>query len=619
MLPSSSNVIMAAERACELSEKPARVVAATSQQASLLALVELDPGATASRERRAARAALDGVATGGVAPAARDDRPGTLQAGRRGRLRRRRDRRLGRRRLDPDGDDPAPRRGGRDRHRDRRRRGTDPARRRSTPTCPTGSRSRPTRGASRAGGGCSRPSSDALLRRRSRAEPCRAARRPRPLAAPERPRCLPWRPSTGVGPKLAAAAAEAGIRTVGDLLHRFPHSHRDRQCSPCRARRRARPPPSWSRSLAPKPRPFRAAASRSSAVKVGDESGHVRATWFNQPWVADKLNPGARLLLTGKLSKRLRGKRVGDRVCRGRAGGGSENGQTCPPAGLFPGSPPALRLELRPGPSRDRGPAPPAHARLGGAGVPLGAQRDRGPARPSCAPAAAWPAPARRSAPLTFPTARRRRRKRGAGSPSKSCSSTRPFWRRASASTARARPAPRLGDPGEPVGRWVDSLPFEPTDDQLRGLRRDRRRPRLGRADAAAADGGGRLRQDGGRRLRDAAGARSRLPGGADGADRDARRAARDHPRATAGRRGDSVRAADRRDAGAATPARRWTSLASGELGLIVGTHALIEPTVGVRPPRPLRGRRAAPLRGRAAPRARLEGGRGDGARTSST
>ena len=39
--------------------------------------------------------------------------------------------------------------------------------------------------------------------------------------------------------------------------------------------------------------------------------------------------------------------------------------------------------------------------------------------------------------------------------------------------------------------------------------------------------------------LRDAAGARSRLPGGADGADRDARRAARDHPRPAARRRGD--------------------------------------------------------------------------------
>ena len=36
------------------------------------------------------------------------------------------------------------------------------------------------------------------------------------------------------------------------------------------------------------------------SVKVGDASGHVRATWFNQPWVAAKLVPGTGLLLTGK-------------------------------------------------------------------------------------------------------------------------------------------------------------------------------------------------------------------------------------------------------------------------------------------------------------------------------
>ena len=33
-----------------------------------------------------------------------------------------------------------------------------------------------------------------------------------------------------------------------------------------------------------------------------------------------------------------------------------------------------------------------------------------------------------------------------------------------------ARPAPRLGKPGEPVGRWIESLPFEPTRDQLKAF-----------------------------------------------------------------------------------------------------------------------------------------------------
>ena len=81
VFPSSSNVVMAAERACELSEKPARVVAATSQQASLLALVELDPVASVEENAERLEAALGAVAVGGVAPAARDDAQGRFRMG----------------------------------------------------------------------------------------------------------------------------------------------------------------------------------------------------------------------------------------------------------------------------------------------------------------------------------------------------------------------------------------------------------------------------------------------------------------------------------------------------------------------------------------------------------
>jgi len=81
VLPSSSNVIMAAERACELSDKPARVVPATSQQASLLALVELDAEAPMDENAERLGEALEGLATGGVAPAARDDAQGRFKKG----------------------------------------------------------------------------------------------------------------------------------------------------------------------------------------------------------------------------------------------------------------------------------------------------------------------------------------------------------------------------------------------------------------------------------------------------------------------------------------------------------------------------------------------------------
>ena len=108
----------------------------------------------------------------------------------------------------------------------------------------------------------------------------------------------------GVGPKLAAAAAEAGIHTVGDVLYRFPHSHRDRTIQPLADLEDGQTGTVLVEVLGSKPRPFRRPGLTITSVKVGDDSAHTKATWFNQPWVADKLNPGTRLLLTGKFSKR---------------------------------------------------------------------------------------------------------------------------------------------------------------------------------------------------------------------------------------------------------------------------------------------------------------------------
>ncbi|HEY7949474.1 MAG TPA: DAK2 domain-containing protein [Solirubrobacterales bacterium] len=81
VFPSSTNVVMAAERACELSEKPARVVAATSLQKSLLTLVELDPDAPVADNAERLEDALGTIADGGVAPAARDDAQGRFRKG----------------------------------------------------------------------------------------------------------------------------------------------------------------------------------------------------------------------------------------------------------------------------------------------------------------------------------------------------------------------------------------------------------------------------------------------------------------------------------------------------------------------------------------------------------
>jgi DAK2 domain fusion protein YloV len=81
VLPNNPNVVMAAERAAELSDKEAQVVSCTSQQAGLVALVELDPAASLSDNAERLAAALDGVRVGSVAPAARDDSNGRFVKG----------------------------------------------------------------------------------------------------------------------------------------------------------------------------------------------------------------------------------------------------------------------------------------------------------------------------------------------------------------------------------------------------------------------------------------------------------------------------------------------------------------------------------------------------------
>ena len=81
VLPNSANVIMAAERAAELSEKQVVVVPVRSQQAGLAAALALAPQRSVEENAVALNEALAPVRTGAVAPAAREDTLGRFQPG----------------------------------------------------------------------------------------------------------------------------------------------------------------------------------------------------------------------------------------------------------------------------------------------------------------------------------------------------------------------------------------------------------------------------------------------------------------------------------------------------------------------------------------------------------
>lgn len=105
----------------------------------------------------------------------------------------------------------------------------------------------------------------------------------------------------GIGPVLAARAAAAGVETVGDLLWRVP--------------REVDAPPGTTllSDLNPgetgivavtvgRPRRVRTRRGRASVVeaRISDDSGRAKATWFNQPWIVDRLGAGGRFLLEGR-------------------------------------------------------------------------------------------------------------------------------------------------------------------------------------------------------------------------------------------------------------------------------------------------------------------------------
>jgi DAK2 domain fusion protein YloV len=81
VLPSSPNVVMAAERAAELSDKQVLVAPAVGQQAGLVAAVALEADRSVEENAQALVGALAHVRTGAVAQAARDDAQGRFRRG----------------------------------------------------------------------------------------------------------------------------------------------------------------------------------------------------------------------------------------------------------------------------------------------------------------------------------------------------------------------------------------------------------------------------------------------------------------------------------------------------------------------------------------------------------
>ncbi|HYT51901.1 MAG TPA: ATP-dependent DNA helicase RecG [Gaiellaceae bacterium] len=107
----------------------------------------------------------------------------------------------------------------------------------------------------------------------------------------------------GVGPSQRGKLAKLGLRTVRDLLEHRPRDYQqavgETPISNLFGEEEAVIAGEVRRVSI---RPTRRRLTILKAA-VRDESGEISAVWFNQPWLADKLQPGTRLRLRGQLRR----------------------------------------------------------------------------------------------------------------------------------------------------------------------------------------------------------------------------------------------------------------------------------------------------------------------------
>ncbi len=216
-------------------------------------------------------------------------------------------------------------------------------------------------------------------------------------------------------------------------------------------------------------RPFRRRGLSILSVKVGDESGTVRATWFNQPWLAPKLIVGTRLLLTGSRDKR--GFRVAEYEFLPSVGGVGDGGLEDDLAANASSSPPAEPA------AESLVPIHPATEQLKAARIRqwmeqairfVGNVLEPLPVEMRVRLGLAGAADAIRA--IHFPDT-----KEDVEKARERLRFEELFLYQAILATRKrshrvAKPAPKLGKQGEVVGRWIESLPFEPTRDQLKAF-----------------------------------------------------------------------------------------------------------------------------------------------------
>jgi ATP-dependent DNA helicase RecG len=109
----------------------------------------------------------------------------------------------------------------------------------------------------------------------------------------------------GAGPKLSEAAAELGVGDLAELLVHVPHTYRDRREFSALAELAIGQEATVLVEV--KSARLRRTRRRNLTIveaTIEDESGSAKAVWFNQAWLAERLQPGTHVLIRGTMDSR---------------------------------------------------------------------------------------------------------------------------------------------------------------------------------------------------------------------------------------------------------------------------------------------------------------------------
>lgn len=104
-------------------------------------------------------------------------------------------------------------------------------------------------------------------------------------------------------PRTRAAAGVLGIETVGDLLEHVPVAHDRRVVKPIAALAAGDEAEIEATVVSLAVRPTRRRNFRILEAQVRDATGSVKAVWFNQAFLAKQIKPGMRMRLFGKVRR----------------------------------------------------------------------------------------------------------------------------------------------------------------------------------------------------------------------------------------------------------------------------------------------------------------------------